>query len=63
MPSALDVAKRELVKVLNLLAAKYKVKLDLTRDSAEKQVHQANVWGAKGARNGAAAGQKFLRFS
>ena len=40
MPSEVDVAKRELVKVLNLLAAKYGVPVSLWRDSADKDVHK-----------------------
>ena len=36
MPSALDVAKRELVKVLKLLAAKHKVCVDITREGFRK---------------------------
>ena len=41
MPSALDVAKRDLVKVLRDFAAKYGVALALTRDSANKDVEKA----------------------
>ena len=41
MPSAVDVAKRELVKVLKTLAGKYKVKLTLSRDSADREVSAA----------------------
>ena len=41
MPSAADVAKRELVKVLRELASKYKVNLTLTRDSPKKDVERA----------------------
>ena len=40
MPSEVDVAKRELVEVLNLLAAKYGVPVSLRRDSADKDVHK-----------------------
>ena len=41
MPSPVDVAKRELVKVLRELAVKYGVALTLTRDSANKDVEKA----------------------
>ena len=41
MPSAVDVAKRALVKVLKALATKYNVKLQLTRDSSQKEVNAA----------------------
>ena len=41
MPSAVDLAKRELVKVLRELAEKYGVVLTLTRDSANKDVEKA----------------------
>ncbi len=41
MPSELDDAKRELVKVLRELAAKYQVNLVLTRDSSNKDVAKA----------------------
>ena len=36
MPSALDLAKRELVKILKELAAKYRVSLSLTCDSSDQ---------------------------
>ena len=38
MPSPLDLAKRELVKVLRDLATKYRVTLNLTRDSSNSAV-------------------------
>ena len=38
MPSAVDVAKRALVKVLKELAAKYQVALSVNRESADKDV-------------------------
>ena len=38
MPSEVDLAKRELVKVLRALAAKYKVTLSLTRESSNQDV-------------------------
>ena len=41
MPSAVDAAKRELVKVLRELAAKYTVALSLTRESPDKDVTKA----------------------
>ena len=41
MPSEADIAKRELVKLLRALAAKYGVALTVARESAEKDVHQA----------------------
>ena len=41
MPSEVDLAKRELVKVLKSLAAKYKIDLELSRDSSEKDVKKA----------------------
>ena len=41
MPSEADLAKRELVKVLKSLAAKYKIHLELLRDSSEKDVKKA----------------------
>ena len=41
MPSAVDAAKRELVKLLKSLADKYKVRLNLSRDSLEKDVSKA----------------------
>ena len=41
MPSPVEVAKRELVKVLRKLAAKYKVNLTLTRDTPNKDVEKA----------------------
>ena len=41
MPSPTDVAKRELVKLLKSLAAKYGVQLEVTRDSADKEVVKA----------------------
>lgn len=41
MPSEVDLAKRELVKVLRALAAKYKVTLSLTRESSNKDVDKA----------------------
>ena len=41
MPSPTDVAKRDLVKVLRDLAAKYNVSLSLTRDSSTKDVEKA----------------------
>ena len=37
MPSEVDVAKRELVKILRELAAKYRVNLVLTRESSTKE--------------------------
>ena len=41
MPSQADVAKRELVKVLRELAAKYSVSVSLTRESSNKDVEKA----------------------
>ena len=41
MPSEVDLAKRELVKVLRALAAKYKVTLSLTRESSNQDVDKA----------------------
>lgn len=41
MPSPLDLAKRELVKVLKALARKYAVQLTLERENSDKQVTQA----------------------
>ncbi len=41
MPSDLDIAKRELVKLLRELAAKYRVSFSLTRESSNKDVTQA----------------------
>ena len=41
MPSEIDVAKRELVKVLRELAAKYRVNLVLTRESSTNDVEKA----------------------
>ena len=41
MPSAIEIAKRVLVKVLKALAVKHKLCMDLNRDSTERQVHQA----------------------
>ena len=41
MPSEVDIAKRELVKVLRELAAKYRVNLVLTRESSTKDVEKA----------------------
>ena len=38
MPSEVDVAKRDLVRALRDLAAKYGVKVALTRESANKDV-------------------------
>ena len=38
MPSALDVAKRALVRLLIALAAKYGVQVTVPRDSADKEV-------------------------
>ena len=39
--SALEVAKREVVTLLRTLALKYRVQLDLTRESADKAVEAA----------------------
>ena len=41
MPSDIDLAKRELVKLLKSLAAKYKVHLELSRDSSEQDLKKA----------------------
>ena len=41
MPSPTDVAKRELVRLLKSLAAKYGVQLEVTRDSSNKEVVKA----------------------
>ena len=41
MPSEVDVAKRELVKVLKSLAAKYTIDLQLSRDSSDADVKKA----------------------
>ena len=41
IPSAVDVAKRELVKLLRALAAKYKLKLDVSRESSVQDVCKA----------------------
>ena len=41
MPSQADVAKRELVKVLRELAAKYRVPLSLCRESSKQEVDKA----------------------
>ena len=41
MPSPVDVAKRALVKLLRGLGQKYKLKLELTRDSSAKDVSKA----------------------
>ena len=41
MPCAVDAAKRELVKLLRTLAAKYKLKLDVSRESAVQDVCKA----------------------
>ena len=41
MPSDIDIAKRELVKVLNQLAAKYKISLTVNRESLDKDVQKA----------------------
>ena len=41
MPSEVDLAKRELVKVLKSLAAKYQIHLELSRDSSEKDLKKA----------------------
>ena len=41
MPSAVDIAKRALVKLLGTAAQKYKLKLELTRDSSAKDVSKA----------------------
>ena len=41
MPSEADIAKRELVKLLRALAAKYGVALTVARESAEKDARQA----------------------
>ena len=42
MPSAVDVAKRELVKVLRELAAKCRVPLSLARESSKQDVEKAS---------------------
>ena len=41
MPSELDAAKRELVKLLECLALKYGLRLQLDRESANKEVEKA----------------------
>ena len=41
MPSELDVAKRALVSLLLRLAGKYGLSLELTRESADKDVQRA----------------------
>ena len=41
MPSAVDLAKRELVKLLKSLASKYKLHLELSRDSSDNDVKKA----------------------
>ena len=41
MPSDVDVAKRDLVKLLRALAGEHGLQLVLTRDSTNKQVEQA----------------------
>ena len=41
MPSDLEIAKRELVKLLRELAAKYRVSFSLTRESSNKDVTKA----------------------
>ena len=42
MPSELDIAKRELVKVLRELAAKYRVPLSLALESSKQDVEKAS---------------------
>ena len=41
MPSEVDAAKQELVKVLRELAAKYRVPLSLARESSKQDGEQA----------------------
>ena len=41
MPSEVDLAKRELVKLLKSLASKYKLLLELSRDSSDNDVKKA----------------------
>ena len=41
MPSVLDLAKRDLVKVLRELATKYQIVLALSRESSNKDVAKA----------------------
>ena len=41
MPSAVDAAKRELVKLLRGLAQRYQLRLDVSRDSSDKEVSKA----------------------
>ena len=41
MPSAVDLAKRELVKLLKSLASKYKLLLELSRDRSDNGVKKA----------------------
>ena len=41
MPSEVDLAKRELVRVLRELAAKYRIVLALSRESSKKEVETA----------------------
>ena len=41
MPSEVDVAKRELVKVLKSLAAKYTIDMELSRDSSDADAKKA----------------------
>ena len=41
MPSAVDTGKRELVKLLRGLAQRYQLRLDVSRDSSDKEVSKA----------------------
>ena len=41
MPSAVDIAKRSLVTLLKELAAKYRVTLDVNRESSDEDVTKA----------------------
>ena len=41
MPSALDIAKREFIKVLRAMAAKYRVSFSLTRHSSNNDATKA----------------------
>ena len=52
MVTAVDKAKRALVRVLQQLAVLYNCALNLTRDSADDAVHRAGTPTARGRRGG-----------